>query len=62
VTDDVGVGVLVIRAWCESGSEPFRARMLAIDPAREEVEVVGVASSASEVVDIVRDWLARCDP
>lgn len=56
------VGVLVIRAWCESGAEvPFRARVLTVGTSLEEVELVAVASSAGEVVDLVRDWLGGPD-
>jgi len=56
VGDDVGV--LVIRAWCEPGREPaFRARVLAVSTTLEEVEVVGVATSVGEAVDLVRGWL-----
>jgi hypothetical protein len=57
------VGVLVIRAWCEMGTDAsFRARVLAVGTSLEEVELVTVASSASEVVDVVRDWLGAPGP
>ena len=49
---------MVIRAWCEPGREPaFRARVLTVGASLEQVEVVGVASSVSEAIDLVRDWL-----
>jgi hypothetical protein len=52
------VGVLVIRAWCEPDREPsFRARVLAVGGSLEQVEVVGVAGSVNEAVDLIRDWL-----
>jgi len=58
VGDDVGV--LVIRAWCEPGREPaFRARVLAVSTTLEEVEEVGVATSVSEAIDLVRGWLSE---
>ncbi|HET6775882.1 MAG TPA: hypothetical protein VFH36_21400 [Acidimicrobiales bacterium] len=57
------VGVLVIRAWCESGTDaPFRARVLAVGTSLEHVELVTVASSTNEVVDVVRDWLGGSEP
>jgi hypothetical protein len=56
------VGVLVIRAWCEIGTDAsFRARVLAVGTSLEHVELVTVASSASEVADVVRDWLDGSD-
>jgi hypothetical protein len=56
-------GVLVIRAWCESDHEgPFRARVLAVGTSLDEVELVAVTSSSSEVLEVVRDWLSRSAP
>jgi hypothetical protein len=57
------VGVLVIRAWCESGrDEPFRARVLEVGTSLDQLELVALTSSRNQVVDVVRDWLGGTEP
>jgi hypothetical protein len=60
VTEDRSAALL-IRVWFEDWPEQFRARLTAVaGPGAgtpEEDLTVAVASSRSEVLDAVRDWL-----
>lgn len=50
---------LLLRVWLEDGTDQFRARVTAVGLDTEEDRTVAVASSPSEVVDAVGDWLDR---
>jgi hypothetical protein len=51
---------LLVRVWLEGGTDGFRARLTSADtsPGADATEVtVGVASSPTEVLAVVRSWL-----
>lgn len=50
---------LLLRVWLEGGTDQFRARVTAVGLDTEEDRTVALASSPSEVVDAVGDWLDR---
>ena len=51
---------LLVRVWLEGDTDEFRARLTSVDtsPGAGDVEVtVGVASSPTDVLAVVRTWL-----
>lgn len=59
MTDDRSAALLV-RVWLESGTDQFRARVIATAPdTGEEDRTVALASSPREVADAISDWLDR---
>jgi hypothetical protein len=51
---------LLLRVWLEDETDGFRARLTSVDtsPGADEVELtVGVASSPTDVLAVVRTWL-----
>ncbi len=60
VSDDRSA-VLLLRVWLEDGGEQFRARLSSLARARDEGQeeelTVAVASSPSDVLTALGDWL-----
>jgi hypothetical protein len=51
---------LLVRVWLESATDGFRARLTSVDtsPGDDDAEVtVGVVSSPTDVLAVVRTWL-----
>ncbi len=55
--DSPTAGSLILRVWWESGSrQPFRARMLVVDPDGRPAEL-GTAADPAVALAMVQDWL-----
>lgn len=61
VVSDTRSAALLVRIWFEDGPEEFRARLTAVGRTAGDVPTgdltVAVASSPSEVITAVREWL-----
>jgi hypothetical protein len=48
---------MVLRVWMEDDAEGLRARLTATKDLAAADETVRVASTVTEIVEIVRDWV-----
>jgi hypothetical protein len=57
VTASERTGVVVIRAWIESGAPPLRARITAAYDLSTDEQTIAVAAGVEEIMAVVRVWL-----
>jgi hypothetical protein len=62
VLSDTRSAALLVRIWFEDGPEEFRARLTAVGRTADDVPAgddltIALASSPSEVITAVREWL-----